>query len=93
MLTKLCPFFLKSLNIGGEEWLEMPAPSTTTAPESPSSSTTSSPGKVPSSPGRVRGKHASAQELATRSPKTVKREAGGLRDVRERIRKELELHD
>ncbi|KAE9410301.1 hypothetical protein BT96DRAFT_952954 [Gymnopus androsaceus JB14] len=46
-------------------------------------------GAPPASPGRVD----SAQELVTRSPKRVKREAGGLREVREIIRRELELHD
>ncbi|KAK7695521.1 hypothetical protein QCA50_000157 [Cerrena zonata] len=93
MLASLCPFFLQYKNIGGEEWLEMPAPFMNATSETSSSSTTSSPGKVPSSPGRVRGKHESAEELRTRSPRTVKREAGGLREVRERIRRELELHD
>jgi len=35
----------------------------------------------------------SGKEVLNRSPKTVKNERGGLRDVRERIRKELELND
>ncbi|KAI0080634.1 hypothetical protein K474DRAFT_147646 [Panus rudis PR-1116 ss-1] len=93
MLTSMCPFFLRTLNVGGEEWLEMPAPSTP-SPSEASSSTASSPSKAPpSSPGRRRGKVDSAEELRTRSPRTVKREAGGLRDVRERIRRELEMHE
>ncbi|CAL1701461.1 unnamed protein product [Somion occarium] len=90
LLTSLCPFFLRSINVGGEEWLEMPAPTTTNVAEPLASA---SPRKMPSSPGRVRRKDESAEELRTRSPKTVKREAGGLREVRERIRRELELHD
>ena len=95
MLVKMCPFFLISKNFDGEEWLEMPAPQTVPISEPSGHLTTSSPGKgkVPVSPGRVRGKHASAEELRTRSPKTVKHQGGGLREVRERIRKELESCD
>lgn len=81
LLTSLCPFFVKQVTIGGEEWLEMPA-SLPITPASPSKRPPASPGKVDS-----------AQELLTRSPKRVKREAGGLREVREIIRRELELHD
>ncbi|KIK65411.1 hypothetical protein GYMLUDRAFT_38864 [Collybiopsis luxurians FD-317 M1] len=77
LLITLCPFFLKQQTIGGEEWLEMPAP-----PGNPSSPSKRSPSKADS-----------AQELATRSPKQVKREAGGLRMIREIIRRELELQD
>ncbi|ESK97565.1 hypothetical protein Moror_17565 [Moniliophthora roreri MCA 2997] len=82
MLTKLCPFFLKPLSITGESWLEMPS-SLNVDLKSPSNA-------APSSPG---GKVDSAQELLTRSPKRVKKEAGGLREVREIIRRELELQD
>ncbi|KAJ3729002.1 hypothetical protein DFJ43DRAFT_1156561 [Lentinula guzmanii] len=81
LLITLCPFFLKQLTIGGEEWLEMPS-SLSSDPSSPSRRTPPSPGKVDS-----------AKELMTRSPKHVKRETGGLRQVREIIRRELELHD
>ncbi|KAL0949652.1 hypothetical protein HGRIS_009696 [Hohenbuehelia grisea] len=88
MLADLCPFFLKPLNVGGEEWLEMPAPVTPETPVSP----TKSPSKPPPSPGS-KGKHASEVELVTRSPRRVKRETGGLREVREIIRRELELQD
>ncbi|RDB22626.1 hypothetical protein Hypma_010356, partial [Hypsizygus marmoreus] len=92
MLAKLCPFFLKELNIAGEEWLEMPASNaattTTGAEASPSKKVT-----APPSPGAIKGKHESAEELVTRSPRRIKREAGGLRDVREIIRRELELQD
>lgn len=87
ILVSLCPFFLRKLNIAGEEWLEMPAPAVS------SDVTDASPSKPPSSPGRIRGKHESATEVLTRSPKRVRREGGGLREVRERIRKELESHD
>ncbi|KAJ7047513.1 hypothetical protein C8F04DRAFT_1216821 [Mycena alexandri] len=84
MLAKLCPFFLKQLTIGGEDWLEMPAPSAGSN-EGGSPSKKSGPG----SPGVID----SAEALLTRSPRRVKREAGGLREVREIIRKELELQD
>ncbi|KAK7049650.1 hypothetical protein VNI00_005681 [Paramarasmius palmivorus] len=82
MLAKLCPFFIKPLSITGESWLEMPS-SLNADLKSPSKT-------APPSPG---GKVDSAQELLTRSPKRVKKEAGGLRDVREIIRRELELQD
>ncbi|KAJ7179849.1 hypothetical protein C8R43DRAFT_970710 [Mycena crocata] len=87
MLSKLCPFFLKRLSIAGEEWLEMPAPA------AESGGGEGSPSKkplVPRSPGAVID---SAEALVTRSPRRVKREAGGLREVREIIRRELELQD
>jgi len=90
LLAKLCPFFLRTLNVAGEEWLEMPAPSATADIEG---SGVSSPAKTPSSPGRIKTKDESAEVLRTRSPRTVKREGGGLREVRERIRKELEMTD
>ncbi|KAJ7937193.1 hypothetical protein B0H13DRAFT_2246467 [Mycena leptocephala] len=85
MLAKLCPFFLKQLTIAGEEWLEMPAPSAGSNEGSPSKKPL-----VPGSPGAVID---SAEALLTRSPRRVKREAGGLREVREIIRRELELQD
>lgn len=77
LLTSLCPFFLKSLEVGSEEWLEMP-PSSVAIPS------------TPSSPRKGNGLYDSAHELKTLSPKRVKREGGGLREVRERIKKELE---
>ncbi|KAJ7499061.1 hypothetical protein FB451DRAFT_1384801 [Mycena latifolia] len=85
MLTKLCPFFLKQLTIAGEEWLEMPAPSAGSTEGMPSKKAL-----APGSPGAVLD---SAEALVTRSPRRVKREAGGLREVREIIRRELELQD
>ncbi|KAI0959983.1 hypothetical protein AcW1_004643 [Taiwanofungus camphoratus] len=95
LLTSLCPFFLRPLNIDGEEWLEMPASSmSTTADAEPDGSKSGgSPEKTPTSPGRVRGKEESAKEILSRSPRRVKKEKGGLREVRERVRKELELAD
>jgi hypothetical protein len=76
ILTSLCPFFLKPLDIDGQEWLEMPA-----------SVHTSSERLAPTSPG-------SKQDGApTLSPRRVKKEGGGLREVRERIRREIELQD
>ncbi|KAJ7938010.1 hypothetical protein B0H13DRAFT_2226438 [Mycena leptocephala] len=82
MLAKRCPFFLKKLTIAGEEWLEMPAPS--------AESTEGSPSKKSFVPRSVID---SADAVVTRSPWRVKREAGGLREVREIIRRELELLD
>ncbi|TFY61273.1 hypothetical protein EVG20_g7118 [Dentipellis fragilis] len=84
MLTSLCPFFLKPLNIGSDEWLEMPASSQAAVGSGP---------KVPPSPGSSRSKGESAEEIVTRSPRRVRREGGGLREVRERIRRELESQD
>lgn len=93
LLTSLCPFFLKPLDIGGEDWLEMPAPAQASSGSS-SSTDGGSPSKAtPPSPGPGRGKDDSANELLMRSPRTVKKEGGGLREVRERIRRELELAD
>lgn len=94
ILLQLCPFFLKKLDFSGDEWLEMPA----SAPQAPPATTIdASPTKqkstIPASPGRLNPKDDSAHELVTRSPRRVKREAGGLREVREIIRRELELQD
>ena len=82
ILTSLCPFFLKPLDVDGQEWLEMPA-------------STHTPGEklVPTSPGPSRGKDDSAEVMLIRSPRRVKKEAGGLREVRERIRREIDLQD
>lgn len=52
----------------------------------------SSPRKIPPSPGR-RALDDSAEQLLTRSPRRVRQEGGGLREVRERIRRELELQE
>jgi len=81
MLTKLCPFFIKPLSIDGEEWFEMPSSSVAEKDEEK---------QAPPSPGAKKGKMTSAEEVLTRSPKRVKREGGGLREVRERIRRELD---
>ncbi|WVQ66482.1 uncharacterized protein L199_004663 [Kwoniella botswanensis] len=93
LLTGLCPFFLTIKQIGKQDWLEMP--STLAAPPSPgSSSTIAQPPSVnggrlappsPSTPGRA----STSVELAgPASPGRVRR-VGGLREVRERIRREL----
>ncbi|EMD40623.1 hypothetical protein CERSUDRAFT_91359 [Gelatoporia subvermispora B] len=87
LLGSLCPFFLRPLDISGEEWLEMPAPSTSTSEDNVGGSPT----KMPASPSRL--KKDSAEEVLTRSPRRVKREGGGLREVRERIRREMEMID
>ncbi|WRT69500.1 uncharacterized protein IL334_006486 [Kwoniella shivajii] len=96
LLTELCPFFLTVKIIGKQEWLEMP--SSVAAPPSPGSSVTTaqppftnqvaSSGRLappsPSTPSRAAG-----LELAgPASPGRVRR-VGGLREVRERIRREL----
>ena len=91
LLTSLCPFFLKEMDIGGEDWLEMPA---TGGPVTESAEGSRSKLATPTSPGPpVKGRNESAEEVLTRSPMRVKKEAGGLRDVREIIRKELAIQD
>ena len=87
MLIKLCPFFLKKLSVSGGEWVEMPS---TPLPDGSSSVV-----EVASPMRRLRGKDDSAKELVHRgSPRRVKKEgSGGLREVREMIRRELELDD
>ncbi|KIM26323.1 hypothetical protein M408DRAFT_9958 [Serendipita vermifera MAFF 305830] len=118
MLCDLCPFFLKAKVIGGEEWLEMPASTTSkpaaapavgAGPASPGS--TFSPSRIPTlmpgppgSPTRRAGGSAAPpgspsrrqiieEELLSRSPKRIRREEGGLRQVREIIRRQLEVDD
>lgn len=76
ILTRLCPFFLKPLDVDGQEWLEMPAERL-----------------VPSSPGSSRGNNDGLEGVLSRSPRRVKKEGGGLREVRERIRREIEMQD
>jgi len=94
MLVTLCPFFVKKLDVSDGEWLEMPAPATTSIALTLSNSPKKGQASIePASPGRLRGKDDSAQELLHRSPRRVKREGGGLREVREIIRRELELDD
>ncbi|EJD00922.1 uncharacterized protein FOMMEDRAFT_90374, partial [Fomitiporia mediterranea MF3/22] len=83
LLFSLCPFFLKKIDVGGEEWLEMPT-----------SSGGGSQPSVPASPTRrLGGANNSDEEVKTLSPKRVKHDAGGLREVRERIKRELESTD
>jgi len=94
MLIKLCPFFLKKLHISGKEWIEMPSSNSAASNAVSTEGTpTKSKPNVLFSPGRLKGKDESAQELVTRSPRRVKREGGGLREVREIIRRELDLQD
>ena len=51
-------------------------------------------GSVPNSPSRLRaGDESAAEKLLTRSPKQVRAQGGGLREVRERIRREMESMD
>ncbi|KAJ3575154.1 hypothetical protein NP233_g1284 [Leucocoprinus birnbaumii] len=94
LLMKLCPFFLKRLDIQGEEWLEMPATSPNTLGSSSGiSSTNTTPTKRGLVPPASPGSKVDSAELIHRSPKRVKKEVGGLREVREIIRRELELQD
>ena len=99
MLAKLCPFFVRTMDVSGEEWLEMPASSgeidadggsasSVTASPSKSKGAAWEPGAVPGSPSKLK-----SEEVLTRSPRRVKRGGGGLREVRERIRRELEQVD
>ena len=84
MLTKLCPFFIKPLDVDGEEWFEMPSSSGVVKDEER---------QPPPSPSARKGKGremTSVEEVLIKSPKRVKKEAGGLREVRERIRRELD---
>ncbi|KAF8511208.1 hypothetical protein JB92DRAFT_3083535 [Gautieria morchelliformis] len=83
VLVSLCPFYLKPLVIAGEDWLEMPALCFQHSSRRNSSANPRSP----------RPKEESGVEVLHRSPKSVTIERGGLRDVRERIRRELELND
>ncbi|KAH7887872.1 hypothetical protein F5I97DRAFT_1863689 [Phlebopus sp. FC_14] len=110
LLTGLCPFFIKPLDVGGEEWLEMPS-TVSTSESREASSRRGSPTKSsedmavpPLSPcsklfgGAVTlspspGPCFDSAVMLTRSPRRVKREIGGLREVREIIRRELELQD
>ncbi|KXN86377.1 hypothetical protein AN958_10239 [Leucoagaricus sp. SymC.cos] len=93
LLMRLCPFFLKRLDIQGEEWFEMPASSGAISGSSGTSSVNSSPTKRGLVPPPSPGSKLDSAELIHRSPKRVKKEAGGLREVREIIRRELELQD
>ena len=90
-LMTLCPFFLRPLVIAGEDWLEMPAsnPWVSTAPCGWFALFAGN----SANPVSPRPKEDSAKEILQRSPKTVTAERGGLREVRERIRRELELND
>ncbi|WVQ75131.1 hypothetical protein IAR50_004740 [Cryptococcus sp. DSM 104548] len=99
MLTEICPFFLHIKTVGRQDWIEMPAAVVAPAPPSPSataglsaspsaSSASALPARQlsasPSTPGRLK------VELAgPASPGKIRRQ-GGLREVRERIRRELD---
>ncbi|EAU84927.1 hypothetical protein CC1G_00446 [Coprinopsis cinerea okayama7 len=92
MLVQLCPFFLKKVVITGKDWLEMPSTSSNGSTRTIGLGSPSKRDAIHASPSK-RSTMDSAQELLTRSPRSVKREAGGLREVREIIRKELELDE
>ena len=89
MLCDLCPFFLTTKTVGRADWIEMPS-AVAVAPPSPSSGALASvvalrPPPSPTSPGRPIKK---AELAGPASPGRVRRQ-GGLREVRERIRREL----
>lgn len=101
MLTELCPFFLTSKVVGRQEWLEMPVE----VAASPGSmyhasrekerekerevlpAFTGSGGPMSPSP-KARSRLGMGELAGPASPGRVRR-VGGLREVRERIRKEL----
>lgn len=85
MLQKVCPEFLKVLDVGNEEWVEMVVLSGNGGLGMGSGSVPSTPSKK----GRLNVEDED-EELRTLSPKRVKREVFGLREVRERIKRELE---
>ncbi|EIW82428.1 hypothetical protein CONPUDRAFT_89848 [Coniophora puteana RWD-64-598 SS2] len=100
LLTTLCPFFLRTLDIKGEDWLEMPqmnsSQSETAAAETSRNLMLPAPPHSPkglSIPVKLPDPSSPAEESLLKSPRRVKREAGGLREVREIIRRELEIHD
>lgn len=107
LLTSLCPFFLKSANIGGEDWLEMPAETRSSddqsIPDSPTKpkargGVAASPARPPLSPTKAisspsRRQRDADDDVLGRSPRHVRNEGGGLRQVRERIRRELEMQE
>ncbi len=82
ILTRLCPFFLKPLDLDGQEWLEMPA-----------SAYPSNERLVPSSPDTSRGKNDDMEGALIHSLQRVKKEGGGLREVHKHIRWEIEMQD
>lgn len=83
LLKKICPEFLRVFDVGSEEWIEMVVLSGSCAGLGAHG--------VPSTPTR-KGRLADdeEEELRTLSPKRVKKEGFGLREVRERIKRELE---
>lgn len=105
MLMDLCPFFLHKIVISGKDWLEMPSnqsgatiaiPGTPTkarvaAWSSPTKGTTTS--TPTSSPKKGSAAATPTQELLTGSPRAIRHPQGGLREVREVIRREIELQD
>ena len=82
ILTHLCPFFLKPLDIDGQERLEMPA-----------SAYPSNERLVPSSPGTSWGKNDNMEGALIRSLRQVKKEGGGLHEVCKHIQWEIEMQD
>ena len=77
LLSQMCPFFIRKIDVGGEDWVEMPA---SAAPTNTNTDSVT---------GGLKG-NSDLKDLKSLSPKRVKKEEGGLRQVRECIRKELE---
>ncbi|KAH8830710.1 hypothetical protein DL96DRAFT_1707513 [Flagelloscypha sp. PMI_526] len=102
MLMKLCPFFLRPLKLAQMTgWrCQLHRLQRFRQESSSSPSKLKSPGDplrgrpiAPPSPGSRKTKEDINEQLMTRSPKSVKIEAGGLREVREVIRREIELQE
>ncbi|KAK1923765.1 hypothetical protein DB88DRAFT_464997 [Papiliotrema laurentii] len=96
MLTEMCPSFLILKTVAKKEWLEMPT-AVATAPASPGTAAASSrlmsamdgsPRSGPTTPTRVVSAGTSGDMVGAGSPGRVRR-VYGLREVRERIRREL----
>jgi len=99
MITDLCPFFLTSKVVGKQEWLEMPASVAQPPSPSPTSYIPSGPAvtvpafsgtggpSIPTSPSPKARSRLGGDLAGPASPGRLRR--GGLREVRERIRKEL----
>lgn len=95
MLMKLCPFFLKKVTISAKEWLEMPSSSQSNTANNSVPSTPTKRGESSSllSSPTAKGLSNAAHELLTRSSKAIRHTQGGLREVREILRREIELQD
>ncbi|KAG9316241.1 hypothetical protein JVU11DRAFT_2268 [Chiua virens] len=101
LLTTLCPFFLKPLNLNKEEWFEMPLSALTSDAtensaktfhdlESPTKSSKSNLALSQNLGSRAFG---SGAPTIPSSKARLSDAAGGIRKVKEIIRRELQFHD